>query len=192
MKKRLLAAALAGLGVAFSAAASAQMTQPWQRGFWGYAGLAIGNVTYKIDCAAGFSCDRDGNAIRVYGGGRFNQYFGLEGSYTDMGDAQIGGGQVDARAVNLSLLAGMPLGAASAGFLKLGGTYARTEVSGATAPGFVNGTENGFGPSFGIGVRLGLTDRVSLRMDVDRQRIKFKGMDRENVDTLMLGLQFGF
>ena len=55
-------------------------------------------------------------------------------------------------------------------------------------------SQNGWGPSFGVGGQLGLTRHVALRLDWDRYRFKLPGGggDRENVDTLTLGAQYTF
>ena len=195
MKNRLFSLTAAVLGLAFSATASAQLmsgfASPLQRSFWGYVGVTMGRVDYDYPCTAGFICDREANAIRLFAGGRFNNWLGLEGSLLGLGQGQVAGGEVDAKGGNVSLLAGLPVGANSTVFGKIGVTYARTEVKGAGG-GLANGTENSFGPSIGFGAQFGLTDRVAFRLDIDRQRLNFKNFGRDNIDTAMLGLQVNF
>jgi hypothetical protein len=196
MKPRVLAASLAA-GFAFATAASAAdmmgcMTSPLQRSFWSYAGVTVGTVNYDYDCrGAGFACDKEANALKVFAGGRLNNFLGLDVGFLNLSEGQVGGGETSARGLNLSLLAGVPLGTNSSVFGKLGGTWARTKVTG-NAPGFTSGTDNSVGPAYGFGAYFGLTDRIAFRLDVDRHRLKFENFGRENVDTVMLGLQASF
>src|SRR4051812_20638881 len=59
---------------------------PYQSGFWGYVGGAVGASKFGSCAGSGvlFSCDRRDTAWKVYGGGNFNQTFGLEIGYLDL------------------------------------------------------------------------------------------------------------
>lgn len=195
------AACAAAAGLAFTLPAIAQtsgarsatgtgLTMPYQRDFWGHAGISVGQAELDTHCAPGVSCDLKDQHLRVYAGGRFNNTFGGEIAYLDFGDFSRGGGQTDARGLNFSLLAGIPIGANSAIFGKLGLGYTRTEVT-ATAPGIQTGKANGWGPSFGLGAQLGLTPNWALRGDIDRYRFKLPE-GRNSVDTFTLGAQYTF
>ena len=55
-----------------------------------------------------------------------------------------------------------------------------------------NGKERDWSPRWGVGGRLGLTQNWALRADWDRyQSVAFPGRE-EDVDTLMLGVQYSF
>ena len=198
------AVAIAAFGFAASGTASAQTTtspttsdtwrMPYQSGFWGNAGLSFGQSKFKDGCAPGFACDDKDQAFRLYAGGRFNNAVGLEAGVFNLGKFQLGGGGADTKnwGVDLALVAGIPIGANSAIFGKLGLLYGRTKVEGSpAAPGLATGKESGFGPRFGIGGQLGLTPQWALRADWDRFRIPTPG-DKEDIDTLMLGVQYTF
>jgi len=68
----LAAATLAGL-------ASAQ----------GYAGIGIGQSRAKFDCTGADTCDKTGNAFRLYGGYQFTPNLALEAAYYDQGKARV-------------------------------------------------------------------------------------------------------
>lgn len=190
----LAALALASSGTALSQTTSTTTTDSWrmpyQRGFWGHAGLSFGQSKFKDGCVAGFQCDDKDQAFRLYAGGRFNNAVGLEAGLLNMGKFDVGGGRTDGWGLDLALVAGVPIGANSAIFGKLGAIYGRTEVEG-TAPGLQRGKERGFGPRFGIGGQVGLTPQWAVRADWDRFRMPLPG-GKEDIDTLMLGVQYTF
>jgi OOP family OmpA-OmpF porin len=195
--RTLTAVAIAALGLTGSGVASAQATtttttdtwrMPYQSGFWGHAGLSFGQSKFKDSCISGFPCDDKDQAFRLYAGGRFNNAVGLEAGLLNMGKFTRGGGSTDGWGLDLALVAGVPIGANSAIFGKLGAIYGRTEVEG-TAPGLNRGKERGFGPRFGIGGQVGLTPQWAVRADLDRFRMPMPG-GKEDIDTIMLGVQY--
>jgi OmpA-OmpF porin, OOP family len=202
MRYRILTAlALSALGSAVSGIAQAQTTStpgaadswrmPYQRGFWGHAGLSVGRGELDASCPAGFGCDQKDTVWRAYAGGRFNNAVGLEVGALNIGEYARGGGQTDGWGLDLALVAGVPIGANSAIFGKLGAIYARTEVTGTAAPGFQTGKERGWGARYGIGGQIGLTPQWALRADWDRYRLPLPG-SKEDLDALMLGVQYTF
>src|SRR6185503_20054587 len=158
--KPLSQATLVALGLALAAPALAQQTtttttdtwrMPHERGFWGHAGISFGQS--KLDdpnCQPGFGCDDKDQAFKLYGGGRFNNTFGLELGVLNFGKFATNGGEIDGWGADAALLAGIPIGSNSAIFGKLGVIYARTEVS--AAPGLIGvntGKERVFGGRWG-------------------------------------------
>jgi OmpA-OmpF porin, OOP family len=198
--RTITAVAIAALGLAASGIASAQTAtsstttdtwrMPYQSGFWGHAGASFGQSKFKDGCIAGFACDDKDQAFRLYAGGRFNNAVGLEAGLLNMGKFQRGGGETDGWGLDLALIAGVPIGANSAIFGKLGAIYGRTEVEG-TAASLNRGKERGFGPRYGIGGQVGLTPQWAVRADWDRFRMPLPG-GKEDIDTLMLGVQYTF
>jgi hypothetical protein len=182
-------------GLALAAPAFAQQTDTWrmphERGFWGHAGASFGQSKLDDICRSGFSCDDKDQAFKLFFGGRFNNTFGLELGVLNIGKYAAGGGETDGWGADAALMAGVPIGANSAIFGKLGVIYARTEVSGVPGPGFSTGKERGFGGRWGVGGQLGLTKEWALRADFDRYRIPTPG-DHRDLETLMLGVQYTF
>ncbi|MGH8722206.1 MAG: outer membrane beta-barrel protein [Burkholderiales bacterium] len=198
MKPSILAASLVG-GIVVSVPSLAQTSpgddtgwrMPYERGFWGHAGLSLGRSELDITCPAGAACDDTEQAFRAFAGGRFNNAIGAEIAYIKFGDFTRGGGETDAEGADLALIAGIPFAKNWSIFGKLGGIYSQVDVTG-TAPGLATGGENGWGPRLGVGLQMGLTENWALRADYDRYRIKVPGDQRENVDTLLIGAQYTF
>ena len=192
MKSFSITAILAlGLGLAapsFAQTQSDTWRMPYERGFWGHAGVSAGPSRLKADCPAGTSCDDKDYMFRAYAGGRFNNTIGLELGVLNLGKYQRGGGDTDGWGADLALIAGFPIGANSAIFGKVGAIYARTEVDGT---GLDTGKERGFGARFGVGGQLGLTKEWALRADLDRYKLPLPG-GKENLDTVMFGVQYTF
>jgi opacity protein-like surface antigen len=204
MKAGLIAAAVAAAGLVLSAPAIAQQrtdtrttatstgtAYPWEQRFWGYTGLSVGGGNYDLACIPGLACDEDTGVFKLFAGGRFNDMFGLEASYVNLGKAQFAGGDLEAHGLNFSLVAGVPLSTNTSVFGKIGTTYGRTKLSG-TVPAVQTGTEDDWGLSYGIGAQLGLNDRWAVRVDADRYRFQFVNSARRSVDTLTVGLQYRF
>jgi OOP family OmpA-OmpF porin len=208
MKQALAAITLAALAAALPLSAAAQtttrsvtttadggMTYPWQRNFWGYAGVSAGGTSYQdLPCVGGFSCDDNSGTFRLFAGGKVNNIFGGEIAYVNFGKANAAGGDFEAHGINLSLLAGFPLGGIGSNssiFGKIGTTYGRTKISG-TIPAVQTGTENDWGLSYGIGAQFGINDRWAVRVDADRYRLQFVNSGKQDVDTLTVGVQYRF
>lgn len=178
---------------ATSATTTDSWRMPYQSGFWGHAGFSFGQSKFKDSCIAGFSCDDKDQTYRLYAGGRFNNAVGLEAGLMNIGKFQRGGGETDGWGLDLALIAGIPIGANSAIFGKLGAIYGRTEVTGTATPaqGLQTGKERGFGPRFGIGGQIGLTPQWAARLDLDRYRMPMPG-GKEDIDTITAGVQYTF
>jgi OOP family OmpA-OmpF porin len=175
---------------ASSSTGASGMRMPYESGFWGHVGFGVGRSRLQSDCIGGFACDSRDNAWRFYGGGRFNNTFGAEVGWLDLGKFQRGGGLTEARGLDLAATAGMPIGQNSSVFLKAGAAVMRTEVSG-IAPGLATGADTDWGPRIGIGAQIGLSPQWALRADLDRYRLDFRS-GKTNVDTLTVGAQYSF
>ncbi|HYG55587.1 MAG TPA: porin family protein [Burkholderiales bacterium] len=177
-----------------SAAAFAQSSQgvrmPYERGFWGHAGLSFGRSELRASCPGTGGCDDQDQTFRLFGGGRFNNTFGGEVGVMNFGKFDRGGGRTDGWGLDFAVTAGVPIGKNSSIFGKAGVLYARTEVDG-TAAGLQTGKERGWGPRFGIGGQIGLTENWAVRADLDRFRLPLRG-GKEDLDTLTLGAQYTF
>ena len=200
MKQQALKMAMvAALGLAASGATFAQSTYntPWRGDFWGYVGASAGESKFRADCnrtITQFECDTKDTGFKVYAGGRMNQWLGLEVGYTDFGRIKASGAEVDAWAVPVSLVAGVPFGERFSVFGKLGGLYGRTDVRptfDSTIEGDGRGRSSGWGWTYGVGAAFAITPTIQIRADWDRHELDFVG-GREDVDMLSAGLQFRF
>jgi OOP family OmpA-OmpF porin len=166
-----LLALIAGL----VAPASAQMKD-------NYVGANIGQSKFDADCV-GSGCDKKDTGLRIYGGGKFTDWLGLELSYFDFGKANLNPGDEKAQSVNASAVLGFPLGPNSSVFAKGGAAYTRANVTG--------GRKNGFEPSYGVGAAIGLTRNWQVRLDWDRVKFEIAN-GKDNVDMLSAGVQYRF
>ena len=188
MKSFAVSTAALAAGLALASTAFAQSTttpggsmeswrMPYERGFWGHAGLSLGRG--EVDVPG----DNKSDFFRLYAGGRFNNAVGLEAGVLRFGDFGQGA-ETDGYGLDFALIAGIPIGANSSVFGKLGAIWSRTETSGL-------GSERGWGPRYGVGGQIGLTPTWAIRADWDRYEVKFVG-GKEDVDTLTLGVQYTF
>jgi hypothetical protein len=197
MKRSLIAALTVAAVASFASFASfAQssdsntLQMPYQKQFWttGHAGLQIGRSKLDIDCPPTATCDNTANAFKAFAGGRFNNIFGGEVSYLKTWDFDRTTGNMNMQALNFGLLAGVPFGPSknSSIFAKAGLLWGHTEAG--------NASQNGWGPSYGLGATIGVTRGWAVRLDWDRYRFKLPvaGSDRENVDSLFFGAQYTF
>jgi opacity protein-like surface antigen len=196
MKQVRKMAALAAVGLMASGAAFAQSTYgaPWRGEFWGYIGASAGESKFRTDCnrtITQFECDTKDTGWKVYSGGRLSEWLGLEIGYTDFGRIKASGGEVDAWAVPLSLVAGVPFGDRFSVFGKVGGLYGKTDVRASLESLVESGDKSGWGWTYGAGAAFAITPTIQIRADWDRHKLDFVG-GRDDVDMLSAGLQFRF
>ena len=214
--KLKLAMGLAALAAAASGNVFAQDPQwgtPMFRDWNGYVGASVGQSHYRTDFSsalhleiappeggagdrivrrrAAFGCDRKDTAFKVYGGGRIYDMIGFELGYTDFGKIQASGGDTEAWAGGLSLVAALPIGDRFAVFAKGGGVYGKTDVRASAESLVQTGHKTGWGTTYGVGAALGVTRTVQVRVDWDRYNLDFAGGSRD-IDMVSAGVQMRF
>jgi len=153
----------------------------------GYVGINLGRSDYGTPCGAGnFGCDNARVAGKVYSGGMFNEYLGMEFGYVNMGRADRGGGRTDAHGLNASVVGRVPFGAFNA-FAKGGLTYGRTRVSATTASGLPTGSGSGWGASYGAGVGYDFNRRSGLVLEWERHDFRFRGLGKRDAEMTTIG-----
>ena len=195
MRKARILPAVAALGLIASASAFGQSDYraPWRGDFWGYIGASGGESKFRDECnrtITQFECDRKDTGWKVYSGGRMNEVLGLEVGYTDFGTIRTFGGETEAWAVPISLVAGVPLGRFGV-FGKVGGLYGRTDVKASLDSLVETGHKSGWGWTYGAGATFAITPNVQVRADWDRYKMDFAA-GRRDVDLLTAGVQFAF
>jgi len=196
MRKRIITTvALLGMSSALPALAQSDYRAPWRGDFWGYVGASAGESKFRADCNNSvsnfFDCDKRDTGFKVYAGGKMNDFLGLEVGYTDFGKVAASGGETEAWAIPLSLVAGAPLGQRFGIFGKIGGLYGRTDVTADASTLLNTGHKNGWGWTYGAGATFAITPALQLRADWDRYKLDFVVGERD-VDMLSAGLQFRF
>jgi len=157
---------------------------------YGYVGGSVGRTDYDSGGCLGFSCDNNATGFKLFTGGRFSRYFGVELGYVNLGNADRNGGQIKAQGANLSALGIVPIGDRFNIFGKLGGIYGWTETS-TIISGLPAGKEDGLGLSYGAGLQFDINKSIGLRVDWDRYRLKYVGQ-RENADLYSVGVVYKF
>jgi len=150
---------------------------------YGYVGGSIGRTDYDLggDKSTGF---------KLFTGGRFSRYFGMELGYFNLGEADRIGGNVKAQGANLSLIGIAPITDKFSILGKVGGVYAWTKTSSAIL-GVPAGEKDDLGLNYGAGLQYDINKTVGLRADWDRYRINYVGQ-RANDDLYSLGLVYKF
>ena len=159
----------------------------------GYFGINLGRSDYGTPCGSGgFGCDKPKVAGKVYSGGMFNDYLGMELGYLHAGRADRAGGRTDAQGLNASVVGRVPLGSAFNAFAKGGVTYGRTHVSAASAAGVPTGTGSGWGASYGAGVGWDFNRTSGLVLEWERHDFRFAGLGKQDVDMTTIGYRHRF
>ena len=136
------------------------------------------------------SCEDRSTGFKVYTGGKFSRYFGVELGYVNLGEADRNGGDIKAQGANLGLIGNVPLGDRFNIFGKVGGIYSWTKVQSPFA-GVQTGRRDGLGLSYGAGLQYDINKVVAVRADWDRYRLKFVN-DRDDSDLYSVGVVFKF
>ncbi|WCM94585.1 outer membrane beta-barrel protein [Acidovorax sp. NCPPB 2350] len=158
----------------------------------GYLGLSGGKSKYDLRSGTGnFNFDDSDTAWKLYTGGYFNPNFGVEFGYLNFGSAHRIGGETKAQGLNLSLVGRAPIGTQFDVFGKVGTTYGRTKTSGNPGFGVATGNDNGFGLSFGGGLRWAFNPQWAAVVEWERHRLHFAD-GKSDVDMTTLGVQYRY
>ncbi|MBC7468425.1 MAG: outer membrane beta-barrel protein, partial [Ramlibacter sp.] len=128
----------------------------------------------------------------ISAGNMVGNFWGVELAYIDMGRISRGAGTTKAQGLNLSLVGKAPIWQSIGVFGKIGTTYGRTETSALLGSGVNNGSDRGFGLSYGAGVSYDFTPRLSATLAWDSHDFQFAGSSRDAVRSTSLGLQYKY
>lgn len=198
----LLAAAL--LALAGLVAASRASAQP---GF--YVGASGGKSDFDNDIATGLitsgTVDTQSSGFKIFGGYQFNDYFGLDIAYVDLGKANysgsyfgapVTGGKVEVWGLNLSAVGTYPLNSTFAVFGKIGLFAWEAKAKDTTGGIGFSDTLNGADFSLGAGFRVRFTKNLSGRIEWERFGLGgsdyYHDYDLGNVDMLSVGIAYNF
>jgi OmpA-OmpF porin, OOP family len=154
-----------------------------------YLGLNIGRSRYSLPCGSTtLLCEDSAPAAEFYAGRMIGNFWGVELAYLDAGRVQRPTGDLRAQGLNLSLVGRAPLGHAFGLFGKLGTTYGRTENPALTG----TASDRAFGFSYGGGVSLDFTPRLSATFELESSDFRFAGTGRDPVRSASLGLRYRY
>ncbi len=195
------AIAVTALGIAFGACAqSSQSSLAREIGDAGpqagksFIDLSVGKAHYNTSCGdvAGLTCSRGTTSYSLTAGNMVTDNVGIELSAMNLGKADLAGGSVIARGLNLSAVGRLPLGDSLALEGKVGPTYGVTRVTAATDAGLVSGRASGVGLGYGVALDLNVARGLHGSVGWEQHEFKFAGQGRSNVKNLTLALGYTF
>jgi hypothetical protein len=186
--KSILAAAFALAGLAAGANTSAAS----------YIGATVGQSHWDEDCAGTASCKKNATAFKVFGGYTFDQAWGVEASYFDLGKvhANLGTLRAESSATggDIAAVVRAPFGADWEMSAKFGLAYVKGETTAST--GNFRGTvsKNSAQPVAGVGIGYKVSDNLRARADLQSTRVKLIDGNggTGSIFTLGAGLQLAF
>ena len=141
---------------------------------------------------------------KLYGGYRFNSNFALEGGYFDLGrfnytynttPAGSLNGNLRVRGLNLDLVGIAPLSDRFSAFGRVGAAYTRA-TSGFTSTGAVPAaagrSERNTNLKLGLGLEYAFSERLAVRGELERYRVKDALRSRGHIDMASVGLVYSF
>jgi OOP family OmpA-OmpF porin len=177
--------------MAATTGALAQGSGPYGGGS-GYVGLNAGQTNFQMGNGTGiFGADSRNTAYGLYAGSYFrDSNLGMELGYTDFGRVNRAGGTTKADGINLSLIGRLPLATSFSLLGKVGGIYARTDVSTGAGSGVTAGSTSDLDWTWGIGVAYAFASQWSGVIQYDSNAMKFAGGDREWITNLAAGVRY--
>lgn len=147
--------ALAAIPGVASAASLGDVSKNWGPNQSLYLGAGAGMVQFD-DTIGG---DKSDFGWKLFGGFDANQYFGVEGFYTNLGEANGGGRTLKARGFGADGVGKYPMGK-WVPLAKVGVWY--PSISGSF------GSDSSFEWTYGVGVGYDVTNTLGLRVEVER------------------------
>jgi opacity protein-like surface antigen len=207
---------LVGALLGFTALSASAQQMPELKG---YAGGGLGISTYQDFCdnvPPGFTCDDDGFAWRLQAGYMFMPWLGVEGSYTNFGDARIpaflispppnttplpSDAEARTQAYALSAILRAPLGPVGL-FAKVGYAAVTAKLAGSAAvQDNTTGAVTFFNAQaretkgqffYGVGATFDFTPQWHVRFDWDRTEAQDNINPKYDVDAYTLGIGYRF
>jgi OOP family OmpA-OmpF porin len=127
--------------------------------------------------------DDNDDVLKAVVGGQFNDWFGVEGSWTDFSRVIGGGDRFESDGKGLAAVFSMPVWDKSSVFVKAGQFWWESDSS----LGGALGASKGNDPFWGGGLKFGFTDHLALRLEAERYEVA-----DTNLNTFTAGLEFKF
>jgi OmpA-OmpF porin, OOP family len=188
MRRPHLAAAVLAAASCLAGASHAQV----------YAGTSIAVSRIDIDCSRTSSCDRYGNAWKLFAGYMHTPYLGAEAVYYDQGrsrvsssDAGVLSGDISGSGLGLYGVAVVPFDEFSM-HVKVGAFSSRTRFDAhPTASGPRTSAERHAAFAWGFGGAWAFSPRVSLRVDLERLGVKLRD-EPDHLDMVSASVLYRF
>jgi OOP family OmpA-OmpF porin len=149
-----------------------------------YVGVNAGQANFATPAGVAYSSASD-TSFGGVAGYNFNEYFGLEAAYTDLGRATATNGtSVKSYVYSLSGVGHLPFGSGFSGVGRLGYAGSHSQSTNGTSGNYSNVT-------YGIGVQYDFTPEVSVGLNADHYSV---GSSAQNwgVNNYSLSAQYHF
>lgn len=190
----LVGLALAGAGLAMAQSAATDGAAMDWRPPAARLGLDPAKVQFSIGCGASLRPCRD-TATPSLGGSALPDSLRWSVEVDTLGSTSLASRSLptNRQGLNLSLVGRKPLfGSSFSVYGKLGTTYAAGDTALAAATG-TTPAEAGYGLSFGAGLSLSVTPRLSASFGLDSHELRLGGTGpRDPVRSTSLGLQYRY
>ncbi|GAB4507974.1 MAG: hypothetical protein Tsb0026_05480 [Sulfuricaulis sp.] len=143
-----------------------------------YVGASWGAYSIKKS-----SLDDNDDVLKAVLGGQFNDWFGVEGAWTDFSRVSGSGDRFESDGKGLSAVFSMPVGAMSTAFAKVGQFWWQSDSS----LGGALGASKGNDPFWGGGFKFGFNESLALRLEAERYEVA-----DTNLNTVTVGLELKF
>lgn len=143
-----------------------------------YLGASWG--AYSIKKSA---LDDNDDVLKAVVGGQFNNWFGIEGSWTDFNRINSSGDRFEGDGKGLAAVLSMPMGATSSFFVKGGQFWWESDSS----LGGALGASTGNDPFWGAGFKLGFNNHLAVRLEAERYDVS-----DTHLNAYTAGLEFKF
>lgn len=164
-----------------------------------YIGGSVGKSDFDDNNTTGLitsgTVDGKDTGFKIFGGYQFNQNFGVELAYVDLGQASysgffgavpVTGGTVKTSGLNISAVGTLPLGSGFALFGKAGLFTWEAKANDTTGGLPFSATDDGVDLSLGIGASYDFTKNFAIRAEWER----FKAVG--DINLLSLGIVYKF
>jgi OOP family OmpA-OmpF porin len=184
MKPTILFAMIAALAAPVAAQAEA------------YIGANVGRAEQKVE-VSGISFKENDTGFKLYGGYNFNQNFGIEGGFADLGDAKRSANNASisskAQSIYVAATGILPLNDQFALFGKAGVATTHVKLK-ASAPGIAaSASDNHASPFVGVGASFALNKNVSFVAEYEYfGKIAKDGDDSIKANMISAGVRYSF
>lgn len=158
-----------------------------------YLGLNLGRSS-QVPCGSiALLCDDTDRMARLYAGTMVGNFWGVELGLLDTGRLARAGGLAGAQGLNLSLVGKAPLARSVGIYGKFGTTLGRGNAPALAGSGLPSaGLARGFGLSYGAGLSVAVTPRLSATLEWESNDFRFAGSAGDPVRSTSLGLQYRY
>jgi OOP family OmpA-OmpF porin len=144
-----------------------------------FFGGSIGASEASSYCSGESNCEDTDTAWKIFGGYKFTDKLSVESAYMNLGDIYKNGQNSDVSAFSAYGVGTLPVTEQFDVFGKVGATRWSSDNT--------DGTESGFGASFGVGAKMHINENTKLRAEWEKV-LDVETSDSESSDINMLSV----